>query len=161
MKASRRDIGRSIDYSHVEQGPVAMRRAILRFVRGLVGERKTEVTHKQIVAWFSGTPAAFVESAILEAVTLDELRVTRTGLVRRPNGRVVYELTDTGLATIGTSNVAADKRTRDAIAKRLTDEIGLADRGDPDVIESIDGFSPLDAYTYALRKALRIVTGGM
>lgn len=88
---------RAIDWSAVKGDALAaMRRAVLRFVRGYRGERKNEVTRKQILDWFKGTPSEFVEDAILDAVTRDELRPCRAALVQRSNSKTVYEITDKG-----------------------------------------------------------------
>lgn len=98
MNAARMDYSRNINWSAAKSSDhaAAMRRQILRFVFGIRSEREGGVTRKQILAWFYGTPADFVEAAILDAVTRDEVNVCRTALVRRANARYVYEITDKG-----------------------------------------------------------------
>ncbi len=93
---------RHLDWSAVKGDAArSMRLAVLRFVRGIRGERKTEVTRAQILAWFSATPAAFVEDAILDAVTRDEVQVFRAALGRASaNARYIYVLTDLGREAI-------------------------------------------------------------
>jgi hypothetical protein len=113
VKASRTDYSRLIDWSKVASPdrPRAMRKQVLRFVGGIRGERKGEVTGNQIRAWFHGTPAAFVDAAICSAVSREELNVCRTALGRsKANERYVYELTDKGRASLR-SQYAAKQRT--------------------------------------------------
>jgi len=103
MNTSRTDYSRMIDWSAVKSpdNKAAMRRQILRFVGGIRGERKNEVTKKQILAWFRATPPDFVDEAIWDALREDEIDVRRTALLnRRANGRSVYELTDKGRAVL-------------------------------------------------------------
>jgi hypothetical protein len=58
MNASRTHDSRRIDFSKLKGDALTkMRLALLRFVGGIRGERKTEVDTRQIRRWFSGTPA--------------------------------------------------------------------------------------------------------
>jgi hypothetical protein len=97
MRASRTDDSRKLMF-HSEDlrfdGRKALRGHIVRFVRGIRGERENPVTERQIVQWFQGTDAAFVRSVLADMVATGELRVCQRSLGsgRLANGAYVYEL---------------------------------------------------------------------
>jgi len=110
VNCARTHDSRVLDYSALKgDGKGALRRAILHFVRGIRGERKREVTRKQILTWFRGTPTDFVEAAILDAVTDDLLNCCRTTLVRRSNERYVYELTEKGRRAVDNRDAPSER----------------------------------------------------
>lgn len=94
MSAPRTDDSRRVDWSKVKgDAPAALVEQIARFVKGIRGERKSPVSSAQILKWFAGTPRAFVEKAILEAVTVGKIRCAPRSLAssRQANGAYVYE----------------------------------------------------------------------
>ena len=109
MSCSRTDDSRRVDWSHVSgNADGRMRYQLLRFVHGIRKPRENPVTKKQILAWFHGTPRDFVEQAIRAAITLDEIMVYRTGLVRRTDQRYAYEVTDAGRMAV--TSTGTDRR---------------------------------------------------
>jgi hypothetical protein len=96
MYASKTPMERLIDYSATNlkfDGAEALRRRIVAFIKGVRGERKNPVTEKQIVAWFRGTPPAFVKAQLTE-VCGGEVRIAIASMSsnRRASGVYVYEV---------------------------------------------------------------------
>ena len=74
-------------------GAKALQSWIVRFVKGIRGERKVPVSEKQIVDWFRATDPAFVREQ-LDVVCADgRVRICQRSLSsrRRFNGAYVYE----------------------------------------------------------------------
>lgn len=93
MKASHSSDTRRVDWSQVKgDAGAAMRGVIVQFVAGIRGARVHGVSREQIVRWFRGTPRAFVEAGIGDAVMHDQIRCCRKNLgsARRSNGAHEY-----------------------------------------------------------------------
>lgn len=89
---------RKIAYHAVSgyDGRAALKREIVRFVRGIRGARECAVTQEQIVAWFRATDAACVRRCILDLVVDDVITIQRSSL-RSPmphNTRYTYAVVD-------------------------------------------------------------------
>jgi len=107
VNAARGDYSRRINWSSVSGDAAgAMRRQIVRFVGGVRGERKGEVTQKQIFAWFFGTPRDAVNRGILDAIAENEIEAGARG---PRGGSTVFWITDKGRAAL-----RATKGTRKA-----------------------------------------------
>lgn len=95
MRASRTPTCRLLDYSAPLQfdGAEALRRQIVAYAQGVRGARLSGVTEAEIVAWFRGTPSAFVRARLTEVVAQDRVRVCMANLSsgRRSNGAYRYE----------------------------------------------------------------------
>lgn len=95
MHAARTQLAHVIDYSAdglKVDGAKACQREIVRFVRGVRGSRKTQVTAAQIVKWFRATPEDFVQAQIDEALLEGRIRISprSLGSTRRASGTYVY-----------------------------------------------------------------------
>jgi hypothetical protein len=87
----------SYDYSRGGR----IRPALLQFIRGIRGKRQGEVTLKQIVGYFSGTPEEHVRKELDELIVGGHVDIRRTAMSRSHNTRCVYTLSDKGMATFG------------------------------------------------------------
>lgn len=74
---------RILDFSKVKDPGRAMRNAVLRFVRGYRGQRKTEVSTRQIQKHFVATPWDFVHAQVLNLLVDGRLDCGRNGLSDR------------------------------------------------------------------------------
>lgn len=102
MKAARRDFSRVYDWSAVKgDNKALMVSSIVRFVDGLHKARTVLVSKKQIVDWFKGTPAEFVEQGISDALSEGLIRccANTLGSHMRSNGSYVYEVVNSRYAT--------------------------------------------------------------
>ena len=71
MRASKTLTCRVIQYHSADlrfDGAIALRNQIVRYVAGIRGERKAPVSAKQIVSWFRGTDAKFVNEQLTTLV---------------------------------------------------------------------------------------------
>ena len=73
-----------------------MRPSLLQVIRGIRGQRQNELTLKQIIAYFVGTPEEHVRQELDELVTRGYVDIRRTALSRSHNTCCVYLLSDKG-----------------------------------------------------------------
>ena len=104
MNASLKDDARMVDYSALgENGPRKLRYQIVRFVRGIHGERENPVASPQIYNWFGGTPAALVSANIDDAIHEGFIRSCRVNLRTGRNNSanpIYYEVTNQEIALL-------------------------------------------------------------
>lgn len=93
MGPAKTDQARMVDWSKVKGDALeSMTVQVQRFVRGIRGERKLQVSRKQILAWFRGTPADFTDLAITTACVQGKIAChAKSGTGSKHNAAYVYE----------------------------------------------------------------------
>lgn len=97
MNASMTQFAKAVDFSATDKN---MAGALLHFVHGIRKHRTSCVTLKQIQAWFSATPPAFVAAKVDELVADGRLLILRTGLRKRC--AYLYGITNQGACCLHT-----------------------------------------------------------
>lgn len=124
---SKRGDSRRVDWSAVKGNALSVCvTQIVAFAKGIRGERANGVSKKQILRWFSGTPADFIERAIWEAIAngkLDCFPKSRTS-GRRHNGAYVYIATKTGDVQASSDTVVVKKADLYSMLGLLREEQG-------------------------------------
>ena len=81
-----------IDWTRAKNPEAGCKAQIVKFVRGINGQRQTAVTAKQIERWVRFTPQEFVSKCLTDLVSEGRVRMCQKSLSsgRRSNGSYVY-----------------------------------------------------------------------
>lgn len=83
-----------IDWTQTKSPKAGCKAQILKFVRGIRGDRKNPVSRKQIANWLPGTPPDFVDECLIELLADGKVEIVRNSLSsgRRFNGAYRYQI---------------------------------------------------------------------